>query len=71
MLIKSLLKKCETGFDLIVIADSTSGHTMEYKSVEDAQIEAGSNKIISWEVGFSEVAGNNFYNRKFILLITI
>lgn len=71
MLVKTLLKKCETGFDLIVVADSATGHTMEYRSVADALIEAGGNKIISWEVGFSVVTGYNFYHRKFILLVTI
>ena len=64
MLVKTLLKKCGTGFDLIVVADSTSGHTMEYSSVKDAQIEAGSNRLIEWEVGISE-------DHEFVLFITI
>ena len=67
MTIKSLLKKCETGFDLIVVADSTSGHTVEYSNVKDAQIEAGSIKIISWEVGYY-VDGRTI---KILLFITI
>ena len=29
------LKNCETGFDLIIVADNTSGHTMEFKSVKE------------------------------------
>ena len=64
MLVKTLLKKFGTGFDLIVVADSTSGHTMEYSSVKDAQIEAGSNRLIEWEVGISE-------DHEFVLFITI
>ena len=67
MLIKSLLKKCETGFDLVIVADSTSGHTMEFSSVKDAQIVAGGDRIISWEVGFN-VTRNE---RTVVLLITV
>lgn len=33
MLIRTLLMKCDTGFDLVVIVDSTSGHSFEYESV--------------------------------------
>lgn len=51
MTINSLLKKCGTGFDLIAVADSTSGHTCEYSSVAEAQEECKGIKIISWEVG--------------------
>ena len=54
MLVKTLLNNCETGFDLVIIADSTSGHTMEFSSVKDAKIVAGSCRIIAWEVGCSE-----------------
>ena len=67
MLVKTLLKKCETGFDLVFVADSTSGHTMEFDSVKNAQIVAGSEKVISWEVGFN--AARN--ERTIVLLITI
>ena len=69
MLIKTLLKKCETGFDLVIIVDSTSGHTMEYSSVKDAQIEAGSNKVIAWEIGVG--MSNTSHMFKFVLYITI
>lgn len=64
MLVKTLLRHCETGFDLVFVADSATGHTMEYSSVKDAQIEAGDNRIIGWEVGLSE-------EREFVLFITI
>lgn len=67
MLVKTLLKHCETGFELIVIADSTTGHTMEYSNVKDAQIEAGGNKVISWETG-AYIDGRVV---KMVLLITI
>lgn len=68
MLVKTLLKHCSTGFDLVIIADSASGHTMEYSSVKDAQIEAGDgNRIISWEAG-SYVEGRTI---KLVLFITI
>ena len=68
MMIKSLLKKCETGFDRVIVADSTSGHTMEYSSVKDAQIGAGDNKIISWEVGCYD---EGWEHLMFVLFITI
>lgn len=64
MLIKSLLKKCETGFDLIVVVDSVAGHTLEFSSVAEAQIVAGSDRLIAWEVGLSE-------DHEFVLLITV
>lgn len=67
MLVKTLLKYCGTGFDLVIVADSTSGHTMEFSSVKDAQIVAGGDRIISWEVGFN-VTRNE---RTIVLLITI
>ena len=67
MLVKTLLKKCDTGFDLVIVADSTSGHTMEFSSVKDAQIVVGGERIISWEVGFN--AARN--ERTIVLLITI
>ena len=67
MLVKTLLTKCDTGFDLVIVADSTSGHTMEFDSVKNAQIVAGSDRIISWEVGFN-VTRNE---RTIVLLITI
>lgn len=71
MLVKTLLKHCETGFDLVIVADSVSGHTMEFSSVKDAQIVAGGDKIISWEVGLGEMIGNSFCHRKFVLFITV
>lgn len=71
MLVKTLLKTCETGFDLVIVADSTSGHTMEFSSVKDAQIVAGGDKIISWEVGVCESIGRKACKREFVLLITI
>lgn len=71
MLVKTLLKECETGFDLVIIADSTSGHTMEYSSVEKARIEAGGNRLISWEVGVGEEISRGIMKRKFVLFITI
>lgn len=71
MLVKTLLKHCETGFDLVVIADSATGHTMEYSCVKDAQIEAGGNKIISWEVGINVEMGLRHFARRMILFITI
>lgn len=64
MLVKTLLKRCETGFDLVVIVDSTAGHTYEFSSVANAQIAVGSERLIAWEVGVSE-------DREFVLLITI
>ena len=63
-MIKTLLKYCGTGFDLVFISDSTSGHNYEFSSVKDAQIEAGDNRIISWEVGISE-------EHEFVLFITV
>lgn len=71
MLVKSLLKKCETGFDLVIIADRTSGHTYEYNSVTHALIDAGDNRLISWEVGVGEEIGRCLVTRKFVLYITI
>ena len=71
MLVKTLLKSCGTGFDLVIIADSTSGHTCEYNSVEEARIEAGSDKVIEWEVGCNLEEGKNLYHHEFILFITI
>ena len=64
MLVKTLLRQCATGFDLVIIADSTSGHTMEYSSVAAALIQAGDNRLTEWEVGISE-------EHEFILFITI
>ena len=64
MLVKTLLKNCETGFDLVVVVDSLAGHTMEFNSVEEAQIVAGSDRLIAWEVGCSD-------DHEFVLLITI
>lgn len=69
MLVKTLLKECATGFNLVIIADSTSGHTMEFDSIKNAQIVAGSDKVISWEVGFN--LGSRAVGRRFVLLITI
>lgn len=66
MLVKTLLKSCGTGFDLVIIADSTSGHTCEYNSVEEARIVAGSNKVVEWEFGIGEEMG-----RQWVLFITI
>lgn len=71
MLVKTLLEHCDMGFDLVVIADSTSGHTMKYSSVKGAQIEAGGNKIISWEVGYNLEEEKDFFHHEFILFITI
>lgn len=71
MLIKSLLKKCETGFDLVIVADSTNGHTMEFNSVKEALIVAGGDRIISWEVGLGEMVGKNFCHRKLVLFIIV
>lgn len=71
MLVKTLLKHCETGFDLVNVADSTSGHTMEYESLGHAVIEAGGNKVISWEIGICEEMGRGFVTRKWVLYITI
>ena len=71
MLVKTLLKSCETGFDLVVIADSTSGHTMEFNTVKDAQIVAGGDRVVSWEVGVSIETGYKTVKRHFILFITI
>nr|DAU33191.1 MAG TPA: hypothetical protein [Caudoviricetes sp.] len=51
MLVKTLLNTCATGFDLVIVADSTSGHTYEYDSIQEAQIVAGSDRIVSWEAG--------------------
>lgn len=64
MLVKTLLKNCETGFDLVVVVDSVAGHTLEFSSVSEAQIVAGSDRLIAWEVGLSEDHG-------FVLLITV
>lgn len=64
MLIKSLLRKCETGFDLVVVVDSTTGHAIEYSSVAACLIKAGSERLIAWEVGLSE-------DHEFVLLITV
>ena len=69
MLVKTLLKSCGTGFNLVIIADSVSGHTMEYCSVEEAIAIAGSDKIVEWEVGFN--LGSRAAGRRFVLLITI
>lgn len=71
MLVKTLLNHCETGFSRVIVADSTTGHTMEYSNVKDAQIEAGGNKVISWETGYSEEIGKGYHKRIFVLLITI
>lgn len=64
MLVKTLLKQCSTGFDLVIVADSVSGHTMEFDSLGHAVIDAGGNRVISWEVGISE-------DHEFVLFITI
>ena len=69
MLVKTLLKSCGTGFNLVIIADRVSGHTMEYSSVEEARVKAGSNNVIEWEVGFN--MGSRAVGRRFVLLITI
>lgn len=66
MLVKTLLKSCDTGFDLVIVADSTSGHTMEFSSVKEAQIVAGGDKVISWEVG-----ARKDIVRQWVLFITI
>ena len=71
MTINSLLKRCDSGFDNVIVADSTSGHTYEYKSVKDVQTEAGSNQVISWEVGLAEEMGRGFIIRRWVLYITI
>lgn len=71
MTINSLLKKCDTGFDLVIVADATSGHTYEYNSVEGARIEAGSNKVISWEIGVGKEVVHGIIARKWVLYITI
>lgn len=71
MTINSLLKKCDSGFDRVIVADSTSGHTCDYKSVKDAQTEAGRNQVISWEVGLAEEIGRGFILRGWVLYITI
>ena len=68
MLVKTLLKSCETGFDLVIVADSTSGHTMEFNTVKDAQIVAGGDRVVSWEVGVSE---GDYKHMNFVLFITI
>lgn len=67
MLVKTLLKRCETGFSFVAIADSTSGHTREYISVKEAQIEAGDNKVIAWETGVY-LEGSQI---KLVLFITV
>ena len=64
MMIKTLLKNCETGFDHVIVVDSKSGHTMEFCSVAEAEIVAGSDRLIAWEVGLSE-------DHEFVLLITV
>lgn len=71
MLVKTLLKSCATGFDLVIVADSTSGHTLEFSSIQDAQIVAGGDRIISWEIGLGEMVGKNFRHRKLVLFITV
>ncbi len=71
MLVKTLLKDCETGFDLVIIADSVSGHTMEFDSVKNAQIVAGSDKVISWEVGQYEEFSRGVTWHRLVLFITI
>ncbi len=71
MLVKTLLKSCETGFDLVIVADSTSGHTLEFNSVKEAQIVAGGDRIVSWEVGVSIETGSKTVKRNFVLFITI
>lgn len=67
MLVKTLLKYCGTGFDMVFIADSISGHNHEYYSVKDAQIEAGGDRVIEWETG-AYLDGRVV---KLVLLITI
>ena len=64
MLVKTLLKNCGTGFDLVIVADSASGLTFEFSSVKEAKIVAGGDRLISWEAGLSEDHG-------FVLLITV
>lgn len=71
MLIKTLLKKCETGFDLVIVADSTSGHTLEFTSVKDALEVSGSEKVITWEVGRCKEIDRGSVIHKWILFITI
>jgi len=71
MLVKTLLNKCDTGFDLVIIADSTSGHTTEFDSVKNAQIVAGSAKVISWEVYEDEDFSRGVTWFRFVLFITI
>ena len=68
MLVKTLLKRCGTGFDRVIVADSTSGHTMEFSSVKDAQIVAGGDRIVSWEVGVYE---GDYEHMIFVLFITV
>lgn len=64
MLVKTLLKNCETGFDHVIIVDSTAGHVIECCSVAEAEIVDGSERLIAWEVGLSE-------EHEFVLLITV
>lgn len=71
MLIKTLLKRCETGFDLVIVADRTSGHTLEFTSVKDALEVAGGDKVISWEVGARSELGYMHQKMMFVLFITI
>lgn len=71
MLVKTLLKSCATGFDLVIVADSTSGHTMEFSSVKEAQIVAGGDRIISWETGVITEIGYKKECPTMVLFITI
>ena len=71
MLVKTLLKSCATGFDLVIIADSTSGHTLEFSSIQDAQIVAGGDRIISWEAGVITETGNKKKCPTMVLFITV
>lgn len=71
MLVKTLLKHCETGFDLVIVADSTSGHTLEFASVKDALDVAGGDKVITWEVGARSELVNKHQRMMFVLFITI
>lgn len=71
MLIKTLLKKCETGFDLVIVADSATGHTLEFTSVKDALEVAGGDKVISWEVGARSEWEYDRVRMMFVLFITI
>ena len=61
MKVKTLLKKCDTGFNLYIIQDKDTGHgPISYDRKEDIIADFGSWNIDGWEIGFDVINNKPF-----------